>query len=87
MVVADIEPPKEELGELGELPAHLLEVWVAFSMLEQDETGGRRIWTSGVLALDEFGVAGREERLRWIGLWSAAAEAYAEVAEEARAKT
>lgn len=54
-------------------------------MLEQDEAGGRRIWTSGVLALDEFGVSGREERLRWIGLWSAAADAYAEVAEEARA--
>lgn len=54
-------------------------------MLEQDEAGGRRIWTSGVLALDEFGVIGREERLRWISLWSAAADAYAEVAEEARA--
>jgi hypothetical protein len=53
-------------------------------MLEMDEQGSARIWTSGPAALDELGVHGRDERLRWIRLWHAANNARAEVAELAR---
>jgi hypothetical protein len=63
---------------------HLLEIWAAYTMLEADEQGSAKIWTSGPAALDELGVHGRDERLRWIRLWHAANNARAEVAEMAR---
>lgn len=84
---ADIEPPTQPpdgLAESTELPLHLGEIWWAYSMLERDEVGAARILTAGAVLLDELGIRGRDERLRWIGLWAAANGGFAEVAEAAR---
>lgn len=83
----DVEPPVTDNGdpsERADLPLHLHEAWAAYQMLEHDEAGNARIWTSGILALDEFGIASRTERQLWLRLWHAANCARAEVAERAR---
>jgi hypothetical protein len=84
---ADIVPPskdKDEPAEVAELPVYLFPAWAAYTMLEVDESGNAKIWSSGLACLDELGITARAERLRWIRLWHAANSARAEMAEIAR---
>lgn len=84
MLEGDLYPTDEtDPVELAELPVHLIEPWSVYTMLEVDEQGSARIWSSGVVALDEFDVRG-QERLQWLRLWHRANMARAEMAELAR---